>query len=51
MSRLAGTRSHRRSEAQAFFAEAYPFPVVGVAVGLIAIVDVASAVATLLALY
>jgi hypothetical protein len=49
MSRVVSNRSQHRTEAQAFFAEIHPFPLASIAVGLIAVLDVAATVATLLA--
>jgi hypothetical protein len=50
MSRLIGIRSQRRTEAQAFFADTHPFPLTGTTVGLIALANIASAIASLLPL-
>lgn len=50
MSRLVSNRSQVRTEAQTFFAVAYPSPFASAAAGLLALVDVACAVATLVAL-
>jgi hypothetical protein len=49
MSRLLNKHSYSRTEAQAFFAENHAFPLVGTAVGFLALANVASAMATLLA--
>ncbi len=48
ISKVHGPQS--RTEAQAFFAESYPFPFAGVIVGLVVLSNVASAIATLVPL-